>query len=45
MHADPLSLASSPFLSPSVPLYAPYLQGTEAIRVKVVISAAARYHF
>lgn len=32
-------------LSPPVPLYAPHLQGTEAIREKVVISAAARDHF
>lgn len=40
VHADSLSLAVSiPF--PLVPLYAPHLQGTEAIRVKVVISAAA----
>lgn len=44
VHADSLSLAPSPFLFPPVPLYAPHLQGTEAIRVKVVISAAARDH-
>lgn len=40
VHADSLSLAIS-IPSPPVPLYAPHLQGPEAIRVKVVISAAA----
>lgn len=42
VHADPLSLALSPFLFPQFH-FMPHLQGTEAIRVKVVISAAAAH--
>lgn len=46
VHADSLSLAHSvTTLFPSVPLSAPHLQASEAIREKVVISAAAGDHF
>ena len=49
VHADSLSLTRSPFPFPFPPrlhfTLPPRLQGTEAVRGKVVISAAAHDHF
>ena len=49
VHADSLSRAPSPFPFPphssTPPSLPPRLQGTEAVRGKVVISAAAHDHF